>query len=115
MVEITLVFAVFGLIGFIMVMVNKILGPKKLTPLKDSPFECGSPYLQDSIYPVPVKYYLVAFLFLLFDIEVVFFFPWALVFKKLGSSALLIMFAYVLILVVGFVYAWQKGAFQWEE
>ena len=115
MVEITLVFAVFGLIGFIMVVVNKILGPKKLTALKESPFECGSPYLQDSIYPIPVKYYLVAFLFLLFDIEVVFFFPWALVFKKLGSSSLLIMFAYVLILVVGFVYAWQKGAFQWEE
>jgi len=115
MVEITLVFAIFGLVAFIMVIVNKILGPKKLTPLKESPFECGSPYLQDSINPIPIKYYLVAFLFLLFDIEVVFFFPWALVFKKLGSSALLIMFAYVLILVVGFVYAWQKGAFQWEE
>ena len=114
MIEIFLVFAVFGLLGFVMVIVNKILGPKKLTPLKDSPFECGSPYLQRSIPPVPIKYYLVAFLFLLFDVEVVFFFPWALVFKDLVFTALIVMLAYVLILVVGFVYAWQKGAFQWE-
>jgi NADH-quinone oxidoreductase subunit A len=115
MIEIFLVFAVFGLLGFVMVMVNKILGPKKPSPIKESPFECGSPYLQDTIHPVPVKFYLVAFLFLLFDVEVVFFFPWALVFKQLGSTALIVMFAYVLILIVGFVYAWQKGAFQWEE
>ena len=114
MIEITLVFGVFGLLGLVMVLVNKILGPKKRTPLKESPFECGSPYLQSSIPPVPIKYYLVAFLFLLFDVEVVFFFPWALVFRKLGSTALVVMFAYVLILVVGFIYAWQKGAFQWE-
>lgn len=114
MLEITLVFVVFGLLGLVMVMVNKILGPKKRTPLKESPFECGSPYLQPAIPTVPIKYYLVAFLFLLFDVEVVFFFPWALVFRRLGSDALLIMFAYVMILIVGFVYAWQKGAFQWE-
>lgn len=79
------------------------------------PFECGSPYLQDGIKPIPIKYYLVAFLFLLFDVEVAFFFPWALVFKKIGTTALIFMFIYIFILVVGFIYAWKKGAFQWEK
>jgi len=57
----------------------------------------------------------VAFLFLLFDIEVVFFFPWAVVFKKLGLKGLVIMGSYLLILIFGFIYAWKKGAFEWEK
>jgi NADH-quinone oxidoreductase subunit A len=109
------VFFLTGFLGVILVMANKILGPKRTSPLKDSPFECGSPYLQDRIPTVPVKYYLVAFLFLLFDVEVVFFYPWALVFKRLGGPALISMTAYILILALGFVYAWKKGAFQWEK
>ncbi len=115
MVELFLVFAVTGALGGFLVIVNKILGPKKTNPTKETPFECGSPYLQDRINPIPIKYYLVAFLFLLFDVEVIFFYPWALVFKKLGTVALLSMSVYVLILVLGFVYAWKKGAFQWER
>jgi len=58
---------------------------------------------------------LVAFLFLLFDVEVVFLFPWALVFKKIGSPALIYMTVYILILALGFIYAWKKGAFLWEK
>ena len=96
MVEIFIVFLVTAALGFLLVIVNKILGPKKINP-------------------IPIKYYLVAFLFLLFDVEVVFFYPWALVFKKIGSPALFCMFAYILILAVGFAYAWKKGAFQWEK
>lgn len=115
MVEIFIVFLVTAALGFFLVIVNKILGPKKTNPVKETPFECGSPYLQDRIYPIPIKYYLVAFLFLLFDVEVVFFYPWALVFKKIGSPALISMFAYILILVAGFAYAWKKGAFRWEK
>ena len=115
MVEIFIVFLVTAALGFLLVIVNKILGPKKTNPIKETPFECGSPYLQDRINPIPIKYYLVAFLFLLFDVEVVFFYPWALVFKKIGSPALFCMFAYILILAVGFAYAWKKGAFQWEK
>ena len=114
MTEIFLVFLIYGLLGVIMVLVNKILGPKKSNPVKLKPFECGSPYLQDRIYPVPIKYYLVAFLFLLFDVEVVYFFPWALVFREIGTAGIVFMSIYVVLLALGFVYAWKKGAFQWE-
>lgn len=109
------VLLIFGLLGAVLAVINKILGPKRSSPTKDMPFECGSPYLQDGIRPVPVKFYLVAFLFLLFDIEVVFFFPWALVFKELGTTGLIVMFAYIFVLALGFIYAWKKGAFQWEQ
>ncbi|MFW6128726.1 MAG: NADH-quinone oxidoreductase subunit A [Candidatus Aminicenantaceae bacterium] len=115
MTEIFLVFLIFGLLGAVMVVVNKILGPKRSHPTKNKPFECGSPYLQEEIRPVPIKYYIVAFLFLLFDIEVVFFFPWALIFKEMGISALVFMFVYIFLLIIGFIYAWKKGAFNWEE
>jgi len=114
MVEITLVFLIFGALGGFMVIVNKILGPKKSSAVKDRPFECGSPYLQDKINPVPIKYYLIAFLFLLFDVEVVFFYPWALVFRQMGTQVMVVMFVYIFILAAGFIYAWKKGAFKWE-
>ena len=120
MLELFLVFVVFGLLGAVLVFMNKIVGPKKTNPTKETQFECGSPYLQEGINPFPVKYYLVAFLFLLFDIEVIFFFPWALIFKQfrnagMGLTVLIIMFAYIFILLVGFIYAWKKGAFEWER
>ncbi len=115
MIELFLVFLVFGIVGAIMVVVNKILGPRKSNPTKEMPYECGSPFLQDGINPFPVKYYLVAFLFLLFDVEVVFFYPWALVFKDIGSPVLILMFVYIFILLIGFIYAWKKGAFVWEK
>ena len=110
-----IVLLIFGLLGAVLAVINKILGPKRSNPTKDKPFECGSPYLQEGIGPVPIKFYLVAFLFLLFDIEVVFFFPWALVFRELGTTGLVVMFAYLFVLVLGFIYAWKKGAFQWEK
>lgn len=115
MIEIFLVFLIFGLLTGVLVFMNMLLGPRRSNPTKEKPFECGSPYLQEGINPFPIKYYLVAFLFLLFDIEVVFFFPWALVFKEIGTTALIVMFAYIFILVIGFIYAWKKGAFQWEK
>jgi NADH-quinone oxidoreductase subunit A len=114
MIELFLVFLVFGFLGVVLILMNKFLGPTKTNPAKESPFECGSPYLQEGINPVPIKFYVVAFIFLLFDIEVVFFFPWALVFKEMGTTGLIIMFAYMVVIVLGFVYAWKKGAFQWE-
>lgn len=114
MIELFLVFLVFGILGLILILMNKFLGPTRTNPAKERPFECGSPYLQEGINPVPIKFYLVVFLFLLFDIEVVYFFPWALIFKEMGTTALIVMFAYMVVIVLGFVYAWKKGAFQWE-
>jgi len=112
--ELFLVFLIFGFLGVVMLFMNKFLGPKRTNPTKESPFECGSPYLQKEINLVPIKFYLVAFIFLLFDIEVVFFFPWALIFKEMGTTALVVMFAYIFVIVLGFIYAWKKGAFQWD-
>ena len=114
MIELVLVILVFGLLGVVLVVMNKFLGPKKTNPVKETPFECGSPFLQDGVNPVPIKFYLVALLFLLFDVEVVFFFPWALVFNEIGLTALIVMFAYIFILVIGFIYAWKKGALEWD-
>lgn len=114
MIELFLVFLVFGLLGIVLIFMNKLLGPRSTNPTKETPFECGSPYLQEGITPVPIKFSLVAFIFLLFDIEVVFFFPWALVFKEMGLTALIVMFAYIFVIVIGFIYAWKKGAFVWD-
>jgi NADH-quinone oxidoreductase subunit A len=114
MIELFLVFLVFGFLGGVLLFMNMLLGPKRTNPTKQKPFECGSPYLQKDINPFPIKFYLVAFIFLLFDIEVVFFFPWALVFKELGKTALAGMFAYIFVLVLGFIFAWKKGAFEWD-
>jgi NADH-quinone oxidoreductase subunit A len=112
--ELLFVFLIFGLLGVVLLSLNALLGPKKTNPAKEQPFECGSPYLQDEIKPFPIKFSVVAFIFLLFDIEVVFFFPWALVFKEMRPAALVIMLAYGAILAAGFVYAWKKGAFKWD-
>ncbi len=114
MTELFLVFLVFGLLGIVMLFMNKLLGPRSTNPTKETPFECGSPYLQEGIATVPIKFALVAFIFLLFDIEVVFFFPWALVFKEMGLTALIVMFAYIFVIVIGFIYALKKGAFVWD-
>jgi len=113
-VEVFFVFLIFGLLGLILIFMNKLLGPSRTNPAKEQPFECGSPYLQKGINPFPIKFYLVAFIFLLFDVEVVFFFPWALIFKEIPGTALIIMMAYLAVLGIGFIYAWKKGAFEWE-
>jgi NADH-quinone oxidoreductase subunit A len=109
-----LVFLVFGLLGAVLLSMNALLGPKRTNPAKERPFECGSPPLQDGINPFPIKFYLVALLFLLFDVEVAFFFPWALVFQSMKGTAFPILAAYLLVLAGGFAYAWRKGAFKWD-
>jgi NADH-quinone oxidoreductase subunit A len=114
MIELFLAFCVFGILGFFLLIMNKFLGPRRTNPAKEQPFECGSPYLQPDINPFSIKFYLVAFIFLLFDIEVVFFFPWALVFRSMETTALIIMGAYLFVLAAGFVYAWKKGALKWD-
>jgi NADH-quinone oxidoreductase subunit A len=112
--ELVFVFLIFGLLGVVLLSMNALLGPKKTNPDKERPFECGSPCLQNEIKPFPIKFSLVAFVFLLFDIEVVFFFPWALIFKEMRGPALVIMLAYGAVLAAGFIYAWKKGAFEWD-
>lgn len=112
--EVFFAFLIFGVLGLVLIFMNKLLGPSRTNPAKEQPFECGSPYLQKGINPFPIKFYLVAFVFLLFDVEVVLFFPWALIFKEMPGTALVLMIAYLAVISAGFVYAWKKGAFEWE-
>jgi NADH-quinone oxidoreductase subunit A len=108
------VFILFGLLGAVMISLNALLGPRKTNPVKERPFECGSPPLQEGIVPFPVKFYKVALIFLLFDVEVVFFFPWALVFREMRADALVPILIYAAVLAAAFAYAWKKGVLTWD-
>lgn len=91
-----------------------LLGPKRHSKVKDEPFECGIESEGLDRRSVPVRFYLMALLFILFDIELAFLFPWAVVFRGLGIFGFLEMFVFFLVVGVGFVYAWKIGALEWE-
>ncbi|MGZ7066028.1 MAG: NADH-quinone oxidoreductase subunit A [Candidatus Aminicenantales bacterium] len=112
--ELALSFLVFGLLALAMLFMNSLLGPRKPNPAREKPFECGSPYLQTGIRPVRVPFFMIALLFLLLDVEAVFLFPLALAFRGRGLPALAALGSYILILAMGFVYAWKKGIFDWS-
>ena len=100
--------------GVVTLVISYFVQPKYPEPEKLSTYECGSEPFSDARMPFPVRYYVFAMLFVIFDIEVIFFLPWAVAFKKLGLFALIEMFIFVFILMVGFVYIWKKGALEWE-
>jgi NADH-quinone oxidoreductase subunit A len=99
--------------GIVNVMVPRFLGPKKPTPEKLAPYECGMPPVGDARERHPVKFYLVAMIFLLFDIEVAFLYPWALAMRDLSWPGLIQIVVFFLILVVGYIYIWRKGVLDW--
>ena len=94
--------------------IAKLLGPRSYNPVKGEPFECGIPTRGSSWIPVHIGYYLFAILFLMFDIETVFLYPWAVVVKQIGPMGLLTIGFFVLVLVFGLAYAWRKGALEWK-
>jgi NADH-quinone oxidoreductase subunit A len=96
------------------ILASSLLGPKKHSPVKDSPFECGIPSEGFSRRPVAVRFYLMALLFILFDVELAFLFPWAVVFRSLGMFGFMEMFIFFAVVAVGFIYAWKVGALEWE-
>ena len=100
--------------GFIMIAVGFVLGPHRPDSEKLSPYECGFEAFEDSRMKFDVRYYLVAILFILFDLEIAFLFPWAVVLDKLGVFGFWAMVIFLGILVVGFIYEWKKGALEWE-
>lgn len=91
-----------------------VLGPKARNPLKDQPFECGQIAKKPLRQRISVKFYVVALLFILFDMEVVFLYPWAVIFKELGWLGFWSMVTFTSVLVLGLVYVWKKGALDWE-
>ncbi|MBO5061444.1 MAG: NADH-quinone oxidoreductase subunit A [Prevotella sp.] len=94
--------------------IAKIIGPRSYNKVKGEPFECGIPTRGSSWIPVHVGYYLFAILFLMFDVETVFLYPWAVVVKEFGAMALASIGFFLLVLVFGLAYAWRKGALEWK-
>ena len=110
-----LLFIIVGLgLGVIMLSVGSLLAPNRPNPEKLSPYECGFEAFEDARMKFDVRYYLVAILFILFDLEIAFLFPWAVVLQDIGFEGFVAMMIFLLILIVGFVYEWKKGALEWE-
>ncbi len=93
---------------------TRLLGVHKPDAEKLSPYECGFEAFEDARMKFDVRYYLIAILFILFDLEIAFLFPWAVVLRELGTFGLIAMLVFLGILVVGFIYEWMKGALEWE-
>jgi NADH-quinone oxidoreductase subunit A len=95
------------------VALSSVLGPRKPTPEKSAPYECGMPPVGDARERQSVKFYLVAMIFLLFDIEVAFLYPWALALRELGWGGFVQVVLFVGLLLFGYIYVWRKGALDW--
>ena len=114
-----LMFIVVGFLVGIMTVsigvgVSRLVGVHRPDPEKLSPYECGFEAFEDSRMRFDVRYYLVAILFILFDLEIAFLFPWAVVLREIGLFGFMAMMVFLGILVVGFIYEWRKGALEWE-
>jgi NADH-quinone oxidoreductase subunit A len=96
------------------VVFSSLVGQKKFSKVKMAPYECGCEPIGTARERFPIKFYLIAMLFILFDIEAVFLYPWAILYKKLGVFGLVEMGVFVVILFVGYIYVWKKGALEWE-
>src|SRR5574337_735150 len=110
-----LLFILVGIaVGIVPMVLGKLLGPNRPNQEKLSPYECGFEPFEDARMKFDVRYYLVAILFILFDLEIAFLFPWAVSLKEIGAVGFWSVMVFLAILVVGFVYEWKKGALDWE-
>jgi NADH-quinone oxidoreductase subunit A len=105
---------VAGGIGLVLLGIGAVLGPRSANKEKAEAYECGFEAFEDARMKFDVRYYLIAILFIIFDLEIAFLFPWAVVFKQIGIVALSEMAMFLLLLLLGFVYCWKKGALEWE-
>lgn len=111
------IFVLFGIAVFIAILLPVLsvsLGPRRPSARKLTPYESGITPIGQAQRRLPVKFYLIAVLFILFDIEIVFLLPWAVTFRQLGLFGLIEVLIFVAILVVGYIWVWKKGAFEWE-
>jgi NADH-quinone oxidoreductase subunit A len=110
-----LIFLAVGVgLAVVLLGLGLLMAPRRPDAEKDSPFECGFAAFEDSRMKFDVRYYLVAILFIIFDLEIAFLFPWAVVLDEIGVTGLLAMAVFLGILVIGFIYEWKKGALEWE-
>ena len=105
---------VAGGIGVALLALGALIGPRSAGATKAAPYECGFEAFEDARMKFDVRYYLVAILFILFDLEIAFLFPWAIALKEIGAVGFWAMMIFLAILVVGFAYEWKKGALDWE-
>ena len=103
-----------AVVGIAPQLLGYALGPNRPDQAKNSPYECGFEAFEDARMKFDVRYYLVAILFILFDLEIAFLFPWAVTLKEIGGAGFWSMMIFLGILVVGFIYEWKKGALDWE-
>ncbi|WP_290648070.1 NADH-quinone oxidoreductase subunit A [Aquisalimonas sp.] len=110
-----LLFILVGLgVGGLLIVAGFILGPRRPNDEKLSPYECGFEAFEDTRMRFDVRYYLVAILFIIFDLEIAFLFPWAIVLDDIGLFGFAAMGVFLVILLIGFLYEWKKGALEWE-
>ena len=109
------VFAILTIIvGTVLLLLSELLGPRRRDPEKETIYECGVPLLDSAREPFTVKFYLVAILFIIFDLEVAFLFPWAVSLGEIGLFGFWSMVLFLTVLTVGFIYEWRRGALEWE-
>lgn len=113
-VAIALMITLATIVALIAIGLGYLFGPRKQSEAKSSPYESGITPFGEGTRRMPVRFYMVAVLFILFDIEVIFFLPWAVTFRQLGIFGLIEMIIFIAILLVGYFYAWKKGALEWE-
>lgn len=110
-----LIFLCIALVlGVVLFALGFVLGPRRPDAEKNSPYECGFEAFEDARMQFDVRYYLVAILFIIFDLEIAFFFPWAVVLRDVGMAGFWAMMLFLAVLVIGFAYEWRKGALEWE-
>jgi len=110
-----LLFILVGIaIGLVLLTVGSLVSPNRPDPQKLAPYECGFEAFEDARMKFDVRYYLIAILFILFDLEIAFLFPWAVVLPDIGIFGFWSMMVFLAILIIGFVYEWKKGALEWE-
>jgi NADH-quinone oxidoreductase subunit A len=100
--------------GVVTLLLSYVVQPKYPEPEKLSTYECGSEPFSDARMPFPVRYYIFAMLFVIFDVEIIFLYPWAVVFNKIGLIGLLEMMMFIALFLVAYAYAWRKGALEWD-
>ena len=111
---ILLLLGLAAVIGIALLVLGRLIGPRSLERDKLAPYECGFEAFEDARAKFDVRYYLMAILFVVFDLEIAFMFPWAVVFRTLGLVGLIEMGLFITLLLVGFAYVWKKGALEWE-
>jgi len=102
------------IVCYIVVIISRLFGPFRPTARKTAPYESGMKPIGPANRRLPIKFYLIAVLFIIFDVEVIFFLPWAVILREIGPYGLIVMGVFLFILTVGFIYEWKKGALEWE-